>query len=188
MKLIRTDLPDLVIIELERFEDERGWFMESFNEHKFHSGLNDLGLKIPKSFVQDNCSFSHNGVLRGLHFQKTPFEQGKLIHVSRGSVFDVAVDIRPDSQTFGKWVGIEISVYNKMQVWIPEGFAHGFLTLEDNTCLHYKTTNFYNHEKECSIIWNDADLGIKWPKTESLNISKKDKEASSFELLINPKN
>jgi dTDP-4-dehydrorhamnose 3,5-epimerase len=181
MKFTKTDISDVVIIEPDVFEDDRGWFMEIFNERKFHAGLEDLGQNNLKPFVQDNHSCSHKGVLRGLHFQKAPSEQGKLVYVTEGAVFDVAVDIRPKSSTFGKWLGVELSAENNKQVWIPEGFAHGFLVLEDNTHFHYKTTNFYQPRDEKAIIWNDDELAIDWPKINQLKIGKKDKKAKSFE-------
>jgi dTDP-4-dehydrorhamnose 3,5-epimerase len=182
MKFTKTDIPDVVIIEPDVFSDDRGWFMESFNEQKFHAGLKDLGLNIPKPFVQDNHSCSHKGVLRGLHFQKSPNAQGKLVRVTKGAVFDVAVDIRPESKTFGKWVGVELTAENNLQFWMPEGFAHGFLALEDNTHFHYKTTNFYNKKEEGSIIWNDVKLGIIWPDIVQLKIDQKDQEANIFKI------
>jgi len=180
MRFTKTDIPDVVIIEPDVFRDDRGWFMESFNEHKFHAGLKDLGQNNLKPFVQDNHSCSDKGVLRGLHFQKAPTAQGKLVHVTQGAVFDVAVDIRPESTTFGKWVGIELTGENKKQVWIPEGFAHGFLVLENNTHFHYKTTNFYEPRDEGAIIWSDVTLAIDWPNIGQLKIGKKDKEANCF--------
>ena len=182
MKLIQTTIPDVVIIEPKVFTDERGWFMESFNEQNFHHELIDLGLPVPDSFVQDNHSCSNKGVLRGLHYQVAPHAQGKLVRVTQGSVFDVAVDIRRDSPTFGKWVGVELSDENHKQLWIPEGFAHGFLTLEDNTHFLYKTTNYYSKECERSIIWDDKDLDIHWPilRNAELVISQKDLKAEKL--------
>ena len=185
MKLTQTDTPDVVIIEPSIFSDERGWFMESFNEQRFHSELTKLGLSIPNAFVQDNHSCSDKGVLRGLHYQIAPYAQGKLVRVTQGSVFDVAVDIRQNSPTFGKWVGVELSAKNNKQLWIPEGFAHGFVALEDNTHFLYKTTNYYSKECERSITWNDSDLAIDWsiPKKD-VSLSDKDKVASFFRDLI----
>ena len=185
MKLTQTAIPDVVIIEPKVFADERGWFMESFNEQVFHKELTTLGLSLPNSFVQDNHSCSDKGVLRGLHYQTAPYAQGKLVRVTQGSVFDVAVDIRRDSPTFGKWVGVELSGKNHRQLWIPEGFAHGFVALEDNTHFLYKTTNYYAKDCERSIIWNDSDLSIDWRlKTiESISVSKKDQVSSLFKNL-----
>ena len=182
MKLTQTDIPDVVIIEPSIFSDERGWFMESFNEQRFHSELTKLGLSIPNAFVQDNHSCSNKGVLRGLHYQTAPHAQGKLVRVTRGSAFDVAVDIRRDSSTFGMWVGVELSATNHKQLWIPEGFAHGFVALEDNTHFLYKTTNYYSKESERSIRWDDEDLDIKWPnELGELILSIKDNRATPFQ-------
>ena len=182
MKLTQTDIPDVVIIEPSIFSDERGWFMESFNEQRFHNELTKLGLSIPNAFVQDNHSCSNKGVLRGLHYQIAPHGQGKLVRVTRGSVFDVAVDIRKESPTFGKWVGVELSAKNHNQLWIPEGFAHGFVALEDNTHFLYKTTDYYSKECERSIIWDDKDLDIHWPilQNSKLIINQKDLKAEKF--------
>lgn len=182
MKLIQTAIPDVVIIEPTTFSDERGWFMESFNEQKFHDELTKLSLSVPNSFVQDNHSCSSKGVLRGLHYQTAPHAQGKLVRVTQGSVFDVAVDIRKDSPTYGQWVGVELSAKNHKQLWIPEGFAHGFLALEDNTHFLYKTTNYYSKECERSIRWDDKDLAIDWPiiNKNELKINEKDLKADGF--------
>ena len=163
MKFIPTAIPDVVIIEPTVYTDERGWFMESFNEPRFHQGLRELGLPVPRPFVQDNHSCSRKGVLRGLHFQNPPHAQGKLVRVARGSAWDVAVDIRPGSPTRGQWVGVELTTENKRQFWIPEGFAHGFLALEDDTHFLYKSTDVYAKEAEGSFIWNDPLLAIVWP-------------------------
>ena len=127
MKLIQTSIPDVVIIEPAVFKDDRGWFMESFNEARFHGELAKLGLPAPRPFVQDNHSCSQAGVLRGLHYQLNPHAQGKLVRVTQGAAFDVAVDIRKGSPTFGQWVGVELNADNHRQLWIPEGFAHGFV-------------------------------------------------------------
>ncbi|EPR85446.1 dTDP-4-dehydrorhamnose 3,5-epimerase [Acinetobacter gerneri DSM 14967 = CIP 107464 = MTCC 9824] len=136
--------------------------MESFNQKAFETALTERGLEIPQ-FVQDNHSLSQKGVLRGLHFQNAPYAQGKLVRVVQGKAWDVAVDIRKDSETYGQWVGVELSGENHKQFWIPEGFAHGFLALEDNTQFLYKTTNYYNKESEGAIIWNDPTIAIEWP-------------------------
>jgi dTDP-4-dehydrorhamnose 3,5-epimerase len=160
VKLIQTDIPDVVLIEPTVFTDERGWFMESFNEKRFHDELTKLDLPIPRPFVQDNHSCSSKGVLRGLHYQANPYAQGKLVRVTQGAAFDVAVDIRKGSENFGKWVGVELTSDNKHMLWIPEGFAHGFVALEDDTHFLYKTTDYYNKESEGTIMWNDVDLAI----------------------------
>ena len=163
MKFTPTELPGVVIVEPAVFGDERGWFYESFNEPKFQAGLRELGLPVPRAFVQDNHSKSAAGVLRGLHYQLPPHPQGKLVRVVRGRVWDVAVDIRAGSATFGRWVGVELSQANHRQLWIPEGFAHGFLSLEDDTEFLYKTTDVYAKDCERAIRWDDPQLGITWP-------------------------
>lgn len=180
MRLIQTAIPDVVLIEPNVFTDERGWFMESFNEQRFHQELSKLGLLIPRAFVQDNHSCSSKGVLRGLHYQLAPHAQGKLVRVTQGSAFDVAVDIRKDSPTFGKWVGVKLTSQNKHMLWIPEGFAHGFVALEDNTHFLYKTTDYYAGDCERAIRWDDPDLGINWPDINNFKISNKDQCAPSF--------
>ena len=163
MKLIPTDLPGVVIVEPTVFGDERGWFMETYHEPRFHRELAALGLPAPRPFVQDNHSCSAAGVLRGLHYQIAPHPQGKLVRVVRGAVWDVAVDIRPDSPTFGRWIGTELSAANRRQMWIPEGLAHGFLALEDDTHFLYKTTDVYARDCERAIAWQDPRLSIAWP-------------------------
>lgn len=180
MKLIQTDIPDVVLIEPTVFTDERGWFMESFNEQRFHQELIKLGLPVPRRFVQDNHSCSSKGVLRGLHYQSAPHAQGKLVRVTQGAAFDVAVDIRKDSPTFGKWVSAELTSENKHMLWIPEGFAHGFIALKDNTHFLYKTTDYYEKECERSIRWDDPDLEINWPSQTDISVSQKDQEAFLF--------
>ncbi len=180
MKLIQTAIPDVVLIEPTVFGDERGWFMESFNEKRFHDVLTELGLPTPRPFVQDNHSCSSKGVLRGLHYQADPYAQGKLVRVTQGAAFDVAVDIRKGSKTVGQWVGVNLTGENKYMLWIPEGFAHGFVALEDNTHFLYKTTNYYNKGSERTIMWNDPDLAIDWPSDNQLLVSEKDKDASSL--------
>lgn len=163
MKLKATDIPGVVIVEPSVFGDERGWFMETYQEPRFHRELAALGLPAPKPFVQDNHSCSAAGVLRGLHYQVAPHPQGKLVRVVRGAVWDVAVDIRPGSPTFGRWVGTELSADNRRQMWIPEGLAHGFLALQDDTHFLYKTTDVYARDCERAIAWNDPRLAIAWP-------------------------
>ncbi len=163
MKLIPTRIPDVVIVEPAVFGDERGWFMESYHHGKFVAALAELGLPAPRPFVQDNHSCSKAGVLRGLHYQLPPHPQGKLVRVTQGAAWDVAVDIRKGSPTFGQWVGVELSAQNQRQLWIPEGFAHGFMALQDDTHFLYKTTDVYAKDCERAILWNDPDLGIEWP-------------------------
>jgi dTDP-4-dehydrorhamnose 3,5-epimerase len=177
MRLIQTSLPEVVIIEPAVFADERGWFMESFNEQRFHCELKKLGLPVPRRFVQDNHSCSKRGVLRGLHYQRAPHAQGKLVRVAVGAAFDVAVDIRPDSATFGRHAGVELSAENCRMLWVPEGFAHGFLALEDNTHFHYKTTDYYARDCEGAIRWDDPQLGIQWPQGVGVIVNGKDADA-----------
>ncbi|CAH0351801.1 dTDP-4-dehydrorhamnose 3,5-epimerase [Aquabacterium sp. CECT 9606] len=163
MKLIPTRIPDVVIVEPAVFGDDRGWFMESFNQQRFNAELAKLGLPAPRPFVQDNHSCSKKGVLRGLHYQLPPSAQGKLVRVVQGAAFDVAVDIRRGSPTFGQWAGVELSAQNNRQLWVPEGFAHGFLALTDDTHFLYKTTDVYAKDCERAIVWNDPEIGIDWP-------------------------
>ena len=181
MRVETTKINGLLILHPQVFGDERGWFMESFNQQRFEAVLKELNLPIP-TFVQDNHSLSQKGVLRGLHFQREPYAQGKLVRVVQGRAWDVAVDIRPESETYGEWVGVELSAENKTMFWIPEGFAHGFLALEDNTQFLYKTTNYYNKESEGAIIWKDPKLKITWPMHDvrEVLVSKKDLEAAPF--------
>ncbi len=181
MNVIETKIKGLLILEPKVFGDDRGWFMESFNQKTFEQALQERGLDIPQ-FVQDNHSLSQKGVLRGLHYQLEPFAQGKLVRVVQGRVWDVAVDIRKDSETYGQWVGVELSGENHKQFWIPEGFAHGFIALEDNTHFLYKATNYYSKASERAIIWNDEDLAIEWQVDGSVEIlvSEKDQEANQF--------
>jgi len=170
MKVTPLKIPDVKLIEPEVYEDERGFFYESFNQQKFNEAI---GENI--SFVQDNHSKSTKGVLRGLHYQEEPFAQGKLVRVIAGEVFDVAVDVRKDSPTYGQWVTVVLSGENKKQLWIPEGFAHGFLTLSNEAEFLYKTTDFYNKESEQSIHWKYNEFDIEWPEVEELVLtSKKD--------------
>lgn len=171
MKVIETAIPEVKIIEPKVFGDERGFFFESFNSNTF-----DEAIGRPVKFVQDNHSRSRKGVLRGLHYQiQQP--QGKLVRVVAGEVFDVAVDIRKSSPTFGKWVGVVLSAENKRQLWVPEGFAHGFVTLSEDAEFLYKTTDYYAPEYERSIIWNDPMLDIEWPIEGEPELSAKDQEA-----------
>jgi dTDP-4-dehydrorhamnose 3,5-epimerase len=186
VKVERTKIEGLLILHPNVFGDDRGWFMESFNQQRFEQVLTELNLPI-STFVQDNHSLSQKGVLRGLHFQKEPYAQGKLVRVVQGKAWDVAVDIRPDSKTYGQWVGVELSAENKTMFWIPEGFAHGFIALEDNTQFLYKTTNYYNKESEGAIIWNDPTLAIDWPLSEVDEVLVSDKDKEAFNFLENSK-
>lgn len=180
MEIVETGIKDLVIIKPNVFEDDRGYFFESYNKIKF------LEKGIDVNFVQDNESRSMKNVLRGLHFQKPPFTQGKLVRVMRGSVLDVAVDLRKNSPTYGKWASIVLSDKNKWMYWVPAGFAHGFLTLEDNTVFFYKCTNIYNKDSEGSLLWNDPDLNIDWGKEVNPILSGKDKVAPLFKDFNSP--
>lgn len=175
MNVIKTEIPDVLIFEPKVFSDERGFFMESFNQKIFEEAV---GGKV--EFVQDNHSKSTKGVLRGLHYQIEPYAQGKLVRCVAGEVFDVAVDIRKDSETFGKWVGVNLSSENKKQLWIPEGFAHGFLVLSDSAEFLYKTTNFYNPGSDKGVAWNDPDIGISWPINNPLLSDKDSKQPFLF--------
>jgi dTDP-4-dehydrorhamnose 3,5-epimerase len=169
MNIINTKIPDVKIIEPTVFGDERGFFFESFNHAKFEAAI---GRTI--NFVQDNHSKSVKGVLRGLHYQRPPNPQGKLVRCVVGEVFDVAVDVRVGSPTYGQWVGVHLSAENKRQLWIPEGFAHGFYTLSDEAEFLYKTTNYYAPESDTCVIWNDPAIGIEWPLNGEPILSGKD--------------
>jgi dTDP-4-dehydrorhamnose 3,5-epimerase len=173
MEIIQTAIPDVLIIKPKVFIDERGYFFETFHRERFQEA------GIPVNFVQDNESRSQKDVLRGLHLQKPPHQQGKLIRVIQGSVLDVVVDIRKSSPHYGKWVSTELSDQNKWLFWVPPGFAHGFLTLENNTIFSYKCTGFYNKDLEMSIRWNDPDLSINWGIQSPL-LSEKDRSAPLF--------
>jgi len=168
MKVTPLKIPEVKLIEPDVFEDERGFFYESFNQQKFNEAI---GQEI--TFVQDNHSKSSQGVLRGLHYQEAPFEQGKLVRVIAGEVFDVAVDIRKESPTYGQWVSETLSEANKKQLWIPEGFAHGFLTISSEAEFLYKTTSFYSKKHEVIINYLNNSFDIKWPLKE-VYLSKKD--------------
>lgn len=175
MEVIQTTIPDVLIIEPKVFGDERGFFMESFNEKTFQEKAGITG-----SFVQDNHSRSAKNVLRGLHYQiKQP--QGKLVRVVSGEVYDVAVDIRKSSPTFGQWVGCLLSEVNKKQLWVPPGFAHGFVVLSDTADFLYKTTDYYAPEYERAILWNDPELGIDWKFTGTPALSAKDQAGVTLE-------
>ena len=176
MEAIKTDFEGLFIFELKAFFDERGYFMESYNENLYKT------LGITDNFVQDNISVSKSGVIRGLHFQNSPHAQGKLVSVLRGKVYDVAVDIRKDSPTFGKYFFCELSEENKKQIFIPAGFAHGFMALADDTIFSYKCTDLWNKESEGGLLWNDEEISIAWPDGEKI-VSEKDKIQDSFKVL-----
>ena len=175
MKVTPLNIPDVLLIEPRVFEDARGFFFESFNLNEFKKAI---GLNV--NFVQDNHSKSVKGVLRGLHYQLPPHEQGKLVRVIQGEVLDVAVDIRKSSPTCGQYIAEILSSDNKKQLYIPEGFAHAFLTLSETSEFLYKTTDFYHPESERCIIWNDATLNINWPKDLNIQLSPKDLGGNSF--------
>ena len=177
MKILDTEISDIKIIEPRVFEDERGFFFESFNLRQFREATGLASV----DFVQDNHSSSQRGVLRGIHYQKRPFAQGKLVRVVRGEVFDVAVDLRPDSKTYGRHVAVMLSETNKRQLGIPEGLGHAFLTISDEAEFLYKTTNYYSPAHEVSIAWDDHDLAIKWPSIDKpISLAAKDSEGIPF--------
>ena len=169
----RLEIPAVILVEPTVFEDERGFFMETYHRRDFEKA------GISEDFVQDNHSRSQKGVLRGLHFQKDPMAQGKLVRCVRGAIFDVAVDLRKGSPTWGKWVSMVLTELNRLLLWIPKGFAHGYVALQDNTEVLYKTDNLYSRSHERGIIWNDSQLGIKWPIANPM-VSKKDSQYPSF--------
>lgn len=179
MNIIKTDIPDVLIFEPRVFGDARGFFFESFSSKVFDEAV---GRHV--EFVQDNHSQSQKGVLRGLHYQLDPHSQGKLVRCTEGEVFDVAVDIRRSSPTFGQWVGVVLSAENKRQLWIPEGFAHGFVTLTETAEFLYKTTNYYAPQCEGSIRWDDPQVGIEWPIEGEVSLSKKDQQATALHVAM----
>jgi len=170
MNATELAIPGVFVLDPKVFGDERGFFYESFNATVFEQLIGRS-----TDFVQDNHSRSSRGVLRGLHFQLAPKAQAKLVRVVQGEIFDVAVDVRPESKTFGKWVSQTLSAENKKQMWIPEGFAHGFLTMSETAEVLYKTNGLYAPEFERCVLWNDPSIGIDWPTTEGLVISEKDR-------------
>ena len=183
MNFIPTPIADLFLIEPKVWKDNRGYFYESFSERAF------TAAGIEADFVQDNQSFSQKGTLRGLHAQKAPFAQGKLVRVIQGRVLDVAVDARKDSSTYGQHYSVELSGENHKQLWVPPGFLHGFLTLEDDTIFTYKVTNYYDKESEVGVMWNDADLAINWSNDlskDELLLSDKDLVLPSFKDFVSP--
>ncbi|MGX9519196.1 dTDP-4-dehydrorhamnose 3,5-epimerase [Vibrio mediterranei] len=176
MKVIETSIPDVKIIEPQVFGDERGFFMETWRQDKFE----ELVTGQPAPLVQDNHSKSSKGILRGLHYQ-TEHTQGKLVRVISGEVFDVAVDVRKNSPTFGQWVGVYLSAENKRQLWVPEGFAHGFYVTSDEAEFVYKCTDYYDPSSEISIKWDDPTIGVEWPlDADVLSLSAKDMAGISF--------
>ncbi len=179
MNILPTPIKDLIIIEPRVFEDDRGYFFESYNAKTLQK------LEFDHSFIQDNVSKSTKGVLRGLHFQKTPYAQGKLVQVLNGAVLDVAVDLRRGSETYGHHFSIELNDQNKRLFYIPEGFAHGFLTLADDTIFSYKCTNIYNKESEGGLMWNDPSLNINWGIDNPI-LSEKDLEYIDFNNFKTP--
>jgi dTDP-4-dehydrorhamnose 3,5-epimerase len=178
MNITPTSIPDLFLLEPKVFGDQRGFFFESFNQREFSE---KTGVILP--FVQDNHSRSSEGVLRGLHYQLQQ-PQGKLVRVVQGAIFDVAVDLRRPSPTFGKWEGFELSAENRHQLWVPPGFAHGFLVLSTSAEVLYKTTDYYAPQYERSILWNDPTIGIKWPSAGEIQLSEKDRAGLSFEEAV----
>ena len=170
----RCEIPEVVLVKPKVFGDERGFFMETFKESDFKA------FGLPTAYTQDNHSKSKAGVLRGLHYQLDPFAQGKLVRVVTGKIFDVAVDVRKGSPTYGQWVGRELSEQNKHMLWVPPGFAHGVLVLEDNSHLLYKCTGEYAPQVEQSIIWNDPDLKIAWPFSGTPQLAEKDAKGQRF--------
>jgi dTDP-4-dehydrorhamnose 3,5-epimerase len=179
MKFQKFEIEGLVLIEPKVFEDSRGYFFESYNKKIF----SDNGIEA--EFVQDNQSMSQKGVVRGLHFQAPPYAQGKLVRVLQGSVIDVAVDLRKNSPTYGQHLSVKLTADNKKMFYIPEGFAHGFVTLEDNTIFSYKCTNYYNPQYEGGVLWNDPQLNINW-QIENPILSEKDKKLPLLAQLSSP--
>lgn len=172
MIVTKTDLPGVLIIEPKVYGDDRGFFMETFQDERYAE------VGIPDAFVQDNLSFSEYGILRGLHFQN-PHAQGKLVYVLQGAVYDVIVDIRTDSPKFGRWFGIELSADNKRQIWVPSGLAHGFCVTSETALFAYKCTDYYKPGCEMTIRWDDPDIGIQWP-VKNPTLSAKDASGSSL--------
>ena len=181
MKITKLNIEGLLVLEPRVFGDDRGYFFESFNQDAFNSAVGESVV-----FCQDNESFSTKNVLRGLHFQKPPFGQGKLVRVTQGSVLDVAVDLRKNSPTYGHYEKVVLSAENKKQFWVPAGFAHGFLTLEEDTQFNYKCTNFYNKESEGGLNWNDPVLGIDWANSAPPLLSEKDQVTIDFNAFNSP--
>lgn len=175
MKFTPTAIPDVILVEMDVFRDDRGYFLETWHQEKYRAG------GLPETFVQDNHSFSVRGTLRGLHAQLR-HPQGKLVRAPLGEIFDVAVDIRPGSPTFGKWVGEILSGENFRQLWVPPGFAHGFCVLSETAHVQYKCTELYRRDDEVSLLWNDPEIAIDWPVREPL-LSPKDRDAPTLQVL-----
>lgn len=178
-KFTRMSIPDVILIEPQIFQDERGFFLENFKKSIFEDN------EIPPTFVQDNFSYSLKGVIRGLHFQIPPKSQAKLVSVLKGEIFDVAIDLRPNSPTYRKWISENLSENNHKTLYVPEGFAHGFCVLSDNAYVLYKTTQEFSSEHEGGIVWNDSDLNISWPIDNPI-LSKKDKLLPTLKKFNNP--
>lgn len=176
----KFNIEGVCLIDNRVFKDERGLFFESFNQQKFESIIEK---KV--NFVQDNVSISNKNVVRGLHFQKPPFAQGKLVQVLNGSVIDIAVDLRKESTTYGQHISVELSAANNKMFWVPEGFAHGFVALEEHTIFSYKCTNYYDANSEEALLWNDKDLGINWGVDTAI-LSEKDQISQSFNSFNSP--
>lgn len=176
MNVSETEIPDVVMLEPRVFADERGTFFESFNAARF-----EAALKLRPAFVQDNQSVSRRGVVRGLHYQLAPKAQAKLVRVAQGEIFDVAVDLRQDSASFGRWVARVLSDANRRQLWIPEGFAHGFKTLSESAIVIYKTTDYWSAEHERCVKWDDETLAIDWPEPDLAILSPKDRAGVGFD-------
>ncbi len=179
MTIEHKHIKDLILIHPTVFEDERGYFYESYNAKQY------MEHGLPTHFVQDNQSKSNKGVLRGLHFQNPPYAQGKLVRVIKGAVLDIAVDIRKSSATYGQHIAVELNETNKTMLYVPEGFAHGFVTLQNDTIFSYKCTNFYNNKEEMSLLWNDASLNINWNEPNP-SLSAKDIAGINFNQFNSP--
>jgi len=184
MNLTQTKLPEVVVVNPTVSRDNCGWFIETFNEKGFSRELKKLGLPLPRQFVQDNHSKSHRGILRGLHYQlENP--QGKLVRVVKGEVFDVAVDMRHNSPRFGSWVGEYLSEKNKKQLWVPEGFAHGFFVLSDEADFEYKCTDYYNPSRNVTLQWDDPDVNVGWPISDTdVVLSDQDQKGLGFKEIV----
>ena len=180
MKFLPLAIPNVFLVEPHLHEDERGYVFESFKQNLFEAALNR-----EVNFIQENQSHSKKSVLRGLHYQLSPFAQGKLVRVTQGKIFDVAVDILPTSPTFGQWVGEILSDTNQKQIWIPEGFAHGYLTLSENSNVIYKATQIYNPLYERSLLWSDSEVAIKWPYINNILASSKDRNGITLKEVAN---
>jgi dTDP-4-dehydrorhamnose 3,5-epimerase len=174
VNLFQTSLPDIAILESAIYEETQGWSMQSFDEPAFHKALKEAGFPLPRTLIQDNHFYSKKGVLRGLQYQLPPHAQSNLIRVVHGSAYVVAVDVRRDSLSFGQWFGIELDAVSQRMLWIPEGFAHGFVALEDDTHFFCKTTNGHHKDSQRSLKWNDPDIGIDWPGFTEITISTED--------------